>query len=194
MERKSFDCDDFENALKCLQEGKVILYPTDTIWGLGCDATNDMAIEKIMQLKNRPDSKGMIVLIPDSSWLFRYVTAVPEIAWQLIENAVNPLTIVYPNALNISKKILSDDGSIGIRIVNEPFCQQLLKKFNRPLVSTSANISGEKSPAFFSEINPALIEKVDYTVKWRQEDNSPSKASEIIKVGLNSEITIIRGA
>jgi L-threonylcarbamoyladenylate synthase len=183
---------DILNSIKVLKNGGTILYPTDTVWGIGCDATNYAAVDKVFKIKLRDDSKALIVLVNSIEMLERYVDVIPEIALQLIEVADKPLTIIYPRAVNIAENIISEDGSIGIRIVNEPFCNELIKKLNKPIVSTSANISGKPAPEFFSKIDKEIIEKVDYVVKYRQNEAKVAKPSSIIKVGLKGEIKILR--
>ena len=184
--------DDIKKALEVLKNGGIILYPTDTIWGIGCDATNETAVDRIYKIKKRQDSKSMLVLMENPALLERYVTEVPEIAWDLVEVATTPLTVIYPNAKNLAKNLVAEDGSIGIRFTKEAFTTQLLQRFRRPLVSTSANISGEKSPAFFDEISEEIKSKVDYIVEYRQNDNTPGQPSSIIKLGPGGQIEIIR--
>jgi L-threonylcarbamoyladenylate synthase len=184
--------DDIKKALEVLKSGGIILYPTDTIWGIGCDATNEKAVEKIYQIKKREDSKSMLVLMENPALLERYVTEVPEIAWDLIEIATTPLTIIFSKAKNLAKNLIAENGSIGIRFTKEAFSSQLLQRFRRPLVSTSANISGEKSPAYFDEISEEIRNQVDYVVEYRQDDNTPSQPSSIIKLGVGGQIEIIR--
>jgi len=184
--------DDIKKALEVLKNGGIILYPTDTIWGIGCDATNEIAVAKIYKIKKREDTKSMLVLMENPALLERYVSEVPEIAWDLVEVATTPLTVIYPNAKNLAKNLVAEDGSIGIRFTKEAFTMQLLQRFRRPLVSTSANISGEKSPAFFDEIPEEIKSQVDYVVEYRQNDTIPSKLSSIIKLGTGGQIDIIR--
>ena len=184
--------DDIKKALEVLKSGGIILYPTDTIWGIGCDATNEKAVEKIYKIKNREDSKSMLVLMENPALLERFVMEVPEIAWDLVEVATTPLTVIYPGAKNLAKNLVSEDGSIGIRFTKEAFTMQLLQRFRRPLVSTSANISGEKSPAFFYEISEEIKKQVDYIVEYRQNDITPALPSSIIKLGVGGQIDIIR--
>lgn len=183
---------DIIKALEILKNGGIILYPTDTIWGIGCDATNEKAVERIYKIKKREDSKSMLVLMENPALLERYVTEVPEIAWDLVEVATTPLTVIYPKAKNLAKNLVASDGSIGIRFTKEAFTTQLLQRFRRPLVSTSANISGEKSPAFFNEISEEIKSQVDYVVEYRQDDITPSQPSSIIKLGPGGQIEIIR--
>jgi len=184
--------DDIKKALEILKDGGVILYPTDTIWGIGCDATNEKAVERIYKIKKREDSKSMLVLMENPALLERYINEVPEIAWDLVEVATTPLTVIYPNAKNLAKNLIADDGSIGIRFTKEVFTTQLLQRFHRPLVSTSANISGEKSPVFFAEISEEIKTQVDYIVEYRQDDLTPAQPSSIIKLGVGGRIDIIR--
>ncbi len=184
--------DDIKKALEVLKNGGIILYPTDTIWGIGCDATNEKAVDRIYKIKKREDSKSMLVLMENPALLERYVTEVPEIAWDLVEVATTPLTVIYPKAKNLAKNLIAEDGSIGIRFTKEAFTTQLLQRFRRPLVSTSANISGEKSPAFFDEISDEIKNQVDYIVEYRQNDTIPAQPSSIIKLGAGGQIDIIR--
>lgn len=183
--------EDIQLALEALRNGGVILYPTDTIWGLGCDATNDNAVSKIFRIKQRNDEKSMIILLDRVDKLTEYAE-IPEIAQVLVEVADKPLTIIYPGARNVSESLISGDGSIGIRIVQDEFCIRLIRKFGRPLVSTSANISGEAYPAEFQNISNPIISSVDYVVKYRQTDRLQGKPSGIIKLGLHGEVKVIR--
>ena len=184
--------DDIKKALEVLKAGGIILYPTDTIWGIGCDATNEKAVERIYKIKKREDSKSMLVLMENPALLERYVVEVPEIAWDLVEIATTPLTVIYPNAKNLAKNLVAEDGSIGIRFTKEAFTSQLLQRFRRPLVSTSANLSGEKSPAFYGEISDEIKSQVDFIVEYRQNDTTPAQPSRIIKLGSGGRIDIIR--
>ena len=184
--------DDLLKALETLQNGGVILYPTDTIWGIGCDATNADAVKKIYQLKKREDSKSMLVLMENVNLLERYVEEVPEIAYDLIELTEKPMTIIYPAAKNLAANLIAEDGSIGIRITTEEFTRRLIQRFKKPIVSTSANISGEKSPANFSEISQQVIKAVDYVVEYRQDEFEPASPSSIVKLGVGGEIQILR--
>jgi L-threonylcarbamoyladenylate synthase len=184
--------DDIKSALRVLREGGIILYPTDTIWGLGCDATNAGAVEKISILKSRSDIKSYLVLVDSISMLERYVREVPIIAYELIEVSDTPLTIIYPAAKNLAHGIPAEDGSVGIRICSDVFCNELIARFRKPIVSTSANISGDPAPSSFAEISRSLIDKVDYTVLYNRENRWKKSASPVIKVGLNGEIKVIR--
>lgn len=184
--------DDLVKATEVLRAGGVILYPTDTIWGIGCDATNAAAVKKIYEIKQREDTKSMLVLMENPNLLNSYIAEVPEIAWDLIEVADNPLTIIYSGGKNLAPNLLATDGSIGVRITSETFTQQLIQRFRKPIVSTSANISGQKSPSNFSEISDEIKKLVDYIVEYRQNDFSKSVPSSIIKLGVSGEIEIIR--
>lgn len=184
--------DDLKNALEVLQNGGIILYPTDTIWGIGCDATNEAAVQKIFQIKKREDSKSMLVLMENANLLERYVEEVPEVAYDLIELSEKPVTIIYDGARNLAKNLIASDGSIGIRITSENFTRQLIQRLKKPIVSTSANVSGEPSPANFSEISDEIKSAVDYVVQYRQDDHTESVASSIIKLGRGGEVKIIR--
>ncbi|MFY9152611.1 MAG: L-threonylcarbamoyladenylate synthase [Prolixibacteraceae bacterium] len=184
--------EDIKAALEVLQKGGVILYPTDTIWGIGCDAVNEEAVKRIYEIKKRVDSKSMLVLMENAALLDRYVDEVPEIAFDLIEVSDKPLTLIYDGAKNLAKNLVAEDGSIGIRITSEAFSSALIRRFKRPIVSTSANISGKPSPACFDEIDPEIIEAVDYVVKFRQDDRQKATPSSIMKLGRSGEIKIIR--
>lgn len=183
---------DIDQAYAVLNNGGTILYPTDTIWGIGCLATDPVAVQKVYDIKKRSDTKSMLILLDDANRLPSYIDEIPEVAWELIEAADNALTIIYPNGKNLAGNLLSEDKSIGIRIANDDFCRQLIQKLRRPIVSTSANLAGESSPSFFEEIDPEIIEAVDYVVEWRQDDFTPALASSIIKLGTGGQISIIR--
>jgi len=184
--------EDIQQALELLRKGGIILYPTDTIWGLGCDATNSEAVKKIYALKKRSDSKSMLVLVDFAARVERYVEKVPDVAWDLVELATSPLTVIYPGAKNLANELVAEDGSIGIRVASDEFCQKLITRFGKPIVSTSANISGSSSPAFFDEISDEIKDAVDYIVNYRQDDRIPRKPSGIIKLGLGGEVQVIR--
>jgi L-threonylcarbamoyladenylate synthase len=184
--------DDINNAVSVLESGGLILYPTDTIWGIGCDATNTEAVTRIYNLKKREDKKSMLVLIDTEIRLLQYVKDVPEIAWELIEASDKPLTIIYPEAKNLAANLVAEDGSIGIRIPDHDFCSRLIAKFRKPIVSTSANLSNEKSPQTFHEISEEIKTKVDYIVSYQQKDTDPGRVSTIIKLKLNGEFSILR--
>ncbi len=184
--------EDIQNAWEVLRKGGVILYPTDTIWGLGCDATNNDAVQKIFRIKQRQDEKSMLVLLDHENSLEAYVEEVPEIAWNIIEVADKPLTIIYPNAIHLAPGVIAPDGSVGIRIVKEEFCARLIRKLGKPLVSSSANISSQPAPGNFHEIDPAVIQAVDYVVQYRQNEKTKVKPSGIIKLGIHGEVKVIR--
>jgi len=183
---------DIKHALAHLKEGKTILYPTDTIWGIGCDATQMDAVNKLYSIKKRTDTKSMIILIDDINKLNLYVVNVPDIAWEIVEYSEMPLTVIYPKGKNLAPGLLGEDGSIAIRLTKDPFCKKLIYKFGKPLVSTSASISGEPFDGNYSSVSPTIISKVDYTVEHRQNDKSKATPSRIIKLALNGEIEFIR--
>ncbi|MCW3805246.1 L-threonylcarbamoyladenylate synthase [Plebeiibacterium marinum] len=184
--------DDIKKAIEVLQQGGLILYPTDTIWGIGCDATNPEAVKRVYELKQREDSKSMLVLLDNDAKLNSYMDEVPEMAWDIVELATKPTTIIYPNAKNLAANLLAEDKSVGIRITKEEFSHKLCQRFKKPIVSTSANISGQPSPANFGEISEEVKNGVDYIIEYRQEETSNPAPSSIIKLGLGGEIQIIR--
>lgn len=184
--------EDLKKAVECLKKGGIILYPTDTIWGIGCDATNSDAIKKIFEIKKRSDSKSMLVLVNNEAALERLVDEIPDVYWELLETAVNPITIIYDDAHGVAPELLADDGSLGIRITKESFSNELCRRLGKPLVSTSANISGEKSPGVFSEISDEIKKNVDYIVNFRQKDTVNKTPSNIIKLGKGGIFKIIR--
>ena len=175
-----------------MQKGGVILYPTDTIWGIGCDATNEEAVKRVYEIKKRSDSKAMLVLVDSPVKVDFYVSEVPAVAWDLIELAAKPLTVIYDGARNLAPNLLAEDGSVGIRVTNEAFSKQLCFRFRKAVVSTSANISGQPSPANFSEISEEVKQAVDYIVGYRQDEVGHPKPSGIIKLGKGGEVKIIR--
>lgn len=182
---------EINNTLKTLKEGGLILYPTDTVWGIGCDATNPEAVKKIFELKKRNDSKALICLVTDDRMLKKYVKKVPEVAFDILDVADNPITVIYDDAQNLANNLIAEDGTIAIRIPNDEFCFQLLRKFNGAIVSTSANISGELTPKSFKEIAPEVLKGVDYVVNLHREKIC-SKPSSIIKLSNNGVVKIIR--
>lgn len=195
-----YDKEDIQAALRVLREGGIIVYPTDTVWGLGCDATNAEAVKRLYALKEREDSKSMLVLLDSPAKLNYYVTDVPETAWQLLEvaegsraEALRPLTIIYSGARNIAANLIAEDGSIGIRITHEPFSRALCEQLKHPLVSTSANISGHPTARFYKEIEQAVLDRADYVCRFRREDDVPCEPSSIIKVNTDGTFRIIRG-
>lgn len=183
---------DIIKAIEILNSGGIILYPTDTIWGIGCDATNPEAVAKIYELKKRADSKSMLVLMDNINSLGRYMEEVPEMAYDLIELSEKPITIIYPDAKNIASNLIAEDGSLGIRVTYEKFSAELIRRFRKPIVSTSANISGEPSPQNFSEISEEIKSGVDYVVEFRQKEMNNPAPSSIIKLGVGGEIQILR--
>lgn len=181
-----------DKALEVLKNGGIILYPTDTIWGIGCDATNTEAVKRIFELKQREDAKAMLMLVGSEGQLQQFVKEVPDVAWQLIDSAVNPLTIIYDEPINISPALLAEDGSAGFRITNEYFSRSLCQRLRRPLVSTSANISGRPSPKSFADIDKEILDGVDYVVEVRRDEKGETAPSNIIKIGNDSVVKIIR--
>lgn len=179
------------NAYEVIKNGGIILYPTDTVWGIGCDATNSEAVKKIYALKKRAESKSMIVLVNGERLMHQVFKEIPEVAWQLIDYADKPTTLILDNPRNVAPEIISEDKSLGVRIVNDPFCFRLIERMKTPLVSTSANISGAPSALSFQDIDPVLIAGVDYVVDLNRELKS-TKASTIIKLTLDSKVTILR--
>ena len=183
---------DIKEACRVMYEGGVILYPTDTIWGIGCDATNEDAVRRVYDIKRRTDSKAMLVLVDSAVKVDFYVQDVPDVAWDLIELADKPLTIIYSGARNLASNLLAEDGSVGIRVTNEAFSKRLCQQFRKAIVSTSANISGQPSPSSFAEISEEIKSLVDYIVQARREEEGGAKPSSIIKLGEGGLIQIIR--
>lgn len=184
--------EDISKCLTVLQNGGLILYPTDTVWGIGCDATNSEAIKKIYSLKGRISSKALITLVGSEIMLERTVIDIPEIAWELIEAATSPLTIIYDKVKGISNNAVAEDGSCGIRLTSDSFCKQLIQRFGKPIISTSANQSGQATPMTFSEIDQHILKGVDFVVNFRQNERTKKTASNIIKLQNNGAIKIIR--
>ncbi len=203
--------EDMAAALRVLEQGGVIVYPTDTVWGIGCDATNEAAVQRIFHIKQRAEAKAMLVLLDAPGKLQGYVREVPEMAWDLLDCVApsdsphrgrdghtdknpshRPMTIIYPGARNLAPSLIAEDGSVGIRITQELFSKTLCERLKRPLVSTSANISGTPSPAVFAEISEDILGAVDYVVRFRQDDMRKAQPSSIIKLGLHNEVEIIR--
>ena len=183
---------DIVQCLKTLSAGGLILYPTDTVWGIGCDATNADAVKKVYQLKQRDDSKAMIVLIDSADHLDHYVVDVPMIARELIDVAVNPLTIIYEGAYNLAPNVLGDNDSVGIRIPGDEFCHRLCERFGKPIVSTSANVSGHPTAKTFADIDASIVQGVDYAVQYRRDDTSRHQPSNIILLSRDGTFKIIR--
>ncbi len=184
--------EDIRRAVEVLRQGGLILYPTDTIWGIGCDATNEDAVRRVYQLKKRDDSKSLICLVDSANRLQLYTRSVPEVAWNLIEYAEKPLTLILDGAVNLAPNLIAEDGSVGMRVTRERISHELCYRFQKAVVSTSANISGEPSPANFTEVSKEVADGVDYVMLCRQNDLSKAKPSQIIKLGRNGEMKIIR--
>lgn len=184
--------EDIQNAVNVMKQGGVILYPTDTVWGIGCDATNAEAVAKVYKMKQRDDSKAMICLVDSDVRLQRYVRNVPEVAWQLMEYAEKPTTVILDNAVNLAQNLISEDGSIAMRITHEEFSKELCFRFQKPIVSTSVNVSGEPAAQNFRDIAPEFIEAADYVCFTRRQEHKPHTPSSIIKIKEDGEVTIIR--
>lgn len=188
--------EDIKKAVEVLRKGGVILYPTDTVWGIGCDATNAEAVKRVYEIKQRDDSKAMICLVDSDARLQRYVRNVPEVAWQLIDSlkdgGVKPTTIILDGAINLAENLIADDGSIALRITQEAFSKELCYRFQKALVSTSANISGEPAAQNYGDIDPRILEQVDYVCWSRRQEHKPHTPSSIIRLRENGEVTIIR--
>lgn len=183
--------EDIEACLEVLKSGGTILYPTDTVWGLGCDATNAEAVEKIYAAKERPANKSMIVLVADERDVLQYVSNLDLQVFDYLEKVSRPTTVIYEGAIGLADNVVNTDGSIAIRIVKEPFCRHLIKRFRKPIVSTSANISGQPAPSFYREVSEPIKQRVDYIVKYRQDDITPVTPSSIIKWKAG-EVVVIR--
>jgi L-threonylcarbamoyladenylate synthase len=191
MERGFFETE-VEEALEVLRSGNIILYPTDTIWGIGCDATSEEAVQRIYQIKNREDSKSMIILVADERDVLRYVAAPDLAVFDFIEEQTRPTTIIFEHAIGLPANLVAEDGSVAIRIVKDEFCRHLIKRLRKPIVSTSANISGKPSPQNFMEVTDAIKTAVDHVVNWRKDDNKIAMPSQIIKWNSDGSHTIIR--
>ena len=184
--------EEIKKAIEVMRNGGVILYPTDTIWGIGCDATNEEAVKKVYEMKKRADSKALICLVDSEAKIDFYVKDVPPVAWDLIELSTKPLTVIYDGARNLAPNLLAEDGSVGIRVTNEEFSKQLCFRFRKAVVSTSANISGEPSPKSFADISDEIKNAVDYIVGVRQNEKGGAKPSSIIKLGAGGVVQVIR--
>jgi len=184
--------EDIQEAVKVIKSGGTFLYPTDTIWGIGCDATNSKAVDKIYKIKERSKLSRFIVLVDSPAKILDYVEEIPDILWDLLKSLDSPTTIIYPKAKKLPKNVISKDGSIAIRIVKHEFCQRLIHILNKPIISTSANFSSEPSPVVFKDISEELKSKVDYIVKTGRDKMNKSKGSTIIKIKMNGEFEIIR--
>lgn len=187
---------DIKNALEVLRKGGVILYPTDTVWGIGCDATNSEAVKRVYEIKQRQDSKALICLVDSDARLQRYVRHVPDVAWQLIDSLqdsdAKPTTLILDGAINLAENLIAEDGSVALRITQEAFSKELCYKFQKALVSTSANISGQPAAQNYQDIDPVLLERVDYVCWTRRQEHKPHKPSSIIRLREDGEVTIIR--
>lgn len=189
--------EDIKNAVETMRKGGVILYPTDTIWGIGCDATNAEAVKRVYEIKQRDDSKALICLVDSDSRLQRYIRNVPDVAWQLIDSlkdneGAKPTTLILDGAVNLAENLIAEDGSVALRITNEPFSKELCYRFQKAIVSTSANISGEPAAQNYGDIDPRIMEAVDYVCWSRRQEHKPHTPSSIIKLRENGEVTIIR--
>ena len=187
--------EDIKNAVEVMRRGGTILYPTDTVWGIGCDATNAAAVSKVYQIKQRDDSKALICLVDNDARLQRYVRQVPDVAWQLIDSLKEggrPTTLILDGAVNLAPNLIAADGSIGIRITSEPFSKELCYRFQKAIVSTSANISGEPAAQNYRDIDPRILEAVDYVCWSRRQEHQPHQPSSIIRLGQGGEVEIIR--
>ncbi len=184
--------EDLIKAVEVLKNGGVILYPTDTVWGIGCDATNPEAVARVFQIKQRQDSKALLVLVDSQAKVEFYVREVPPVAWDLMELSTRPLTLIMDGARNLAPALVAQDGSVGIRVTSEAFSRDLCSRFRKAIVSTSANLSGLPAPSIFSEISQEILSSVDYVVSYRREDTQRSKPSSIIKVGAGGQVKIIR--
>ncbi len=184
--------DDIKKAIEVMRKGGIILYPTDTVWGIGCDATNAEAVAKVYALKRRDDSKALICLVDSDNRLQRYVRKVPDVAWQLIEAVEKPTTLILDGAVNLAPNLIAEDGSIGIRITKEPFSHELCYRFQKAIVSTSANVSGEPAAQNYCDISQEILDGVDYVCESRRQEHKPHTPSSIVKLAADGEVKIIR--
>lgn len=184
--------EDLNNSIKVLKEGGIILYPTDTIWGLGCDAANNLAVSRVFKVKNRIESRSLIILVNKLAMIERYVKEVPEVVYELLEVSDKPVTIIYPQGKNLATGVYGEDGSVAIRLCSDEFCNELITRFRKPVISTSANISGRPSPAHFGEIEEDVLNSADYVVKYRQNDRRKYSPSPVIKIDKNGVFKILR--
>ena len=184
--------EDIRCAVETLRRGGLILYPTDTIWGIGCDACNEQAVRRVFALKQRADSKSMLCLVDSADRMQRYARGIPDVAWSLIEYAERPLTLILDGAVNLAPSLVAEDGSVGLRVTREKVSHELCYRFQKAVVSTSANISGAPAPAIFSEIDPHIVEGVDYVMRCRQNDTRPSRPSQIVRLRADGEYKVLR--
>ena len=187
--------EDIKNAVETMRKGGVILYPTDTVWGIGCDATNSEAVKRVYEIKQRDDSKALICLVDSDARMQRYFRTVPDVAWQLIDSLKDggkPTTLILDGAVNLAENLIADDGSVGIRITDEPFSKELCYRFQKAIVSTSANISGEPAAQNYCDIDPRIIEAVDYVCWTRRQEHQPHTPSSIIRLRQDGQVEIIR--
>ena len=188
--------EDIKQAVETMRKGGVILYPTDTVWGIGCDATNVEAVKRVYAIKQRDDSKALICLVDSDARMQRYFRNVPDVAWQLIDGLkdsdARPTTLILDGAINLAENLIAEDGSVGMRITNEPFSKELCYRFQKAIVSTSANISGKPAAQNYCDIDPQIIDAVDYVCRSRRQEHKPHTPSSIIKLKENGEVTIIR--
>ncbi|MDG0973114.1 MAG: L-threonylcarbamoyladenylate synthase [Crocinitomicaceae bacterium] len=180
-----------KQTIEHLRKGNILLYPTDTLWGIGCDATNPVAVEKVFALKKRSDQKSLIALVHSVAFLERYVKQMPEVCYELLDNSDKPLTIVYENPINIAENAVAEDGSMGFRVTTDPICQRIIQQLNKPLISTSANLSGDSSPTCFDDVSPVIKSGVDFILDERTKEKM-TKPSTIIKINNDSSFKIIR--
>ena len=184
--------DEIKKAVEVLRNGGVILYPTDTVWGIGCDATNEEAVKRVYEIKKSVDSKALICLVDSESRICRYVRNVADVTWDMIELSTKPLTVIFNNVSGLAENLKAEDGSVGLRVTREEFSKELCYRFQKPIVSTSANISGEETAQNYRDISPEIINAVDYVCWTRRQEHKPHKPSCIIKLSAESEVTIIR--
>ena len=184
--------DDINNCIEVLQKGGLILYPTDTVWGIGCDATNEVAVARIYQLKQRIETKKMIVLMASEREVMQYVTLLDLSVFDYLETVTKPTTVIYEGVISLAENIIGEDGTVGIRICEDDFCKHLIKRLQKPLVSTSANVSGQPTPSFYTEIDEMILHGVDYIVQYRRDDYTPKEPSSVIKWSNDGEMEIIR--
>jgi L-threonylcarbamoyladenylate synthase len=184
--------DDIKNCVAILRAGGIILYPTDTVWGIGCDASNEKAVEKIFTVKKRNEEKSMIILVAEEKDILNYTDHPDPVIFDYVKGVHKPTTVIYDNAKNLAKNLVNKDGSVGIRIVKDPFCRELIKQFGKPIVSTSSNISGYPPPTFFEDIDAEIKSGVDYIVQHRRDDLTPASPSTVIKMGPDGQVQILR--